>query len=43
LLEAIIGKPVPPKIQMVLMRGGITVLMALMLFLVVYDINRLFQ
>ena len=43
LLEAIIGKPVPPKIQIVLMRGGITVLMALMLFLVVYDINRLFQ
>ena len=43
LLEAIIGKPVPPKIQMVLMRGGITILMALMLFLVVYDITRLFQ
>ena len=43
LFEAVIGKPVPLKIQTVLMRGGITILMGLTLFLVVYDIIRLFQ
>ena len=43
LLEAVIGKPVPPRIQVVLMRGGITILMGLTIFLVVYDVIRLFQ
>ena len=30
-------------VQAVLMRGGITILMTLMLFLIVFDVNRLFQ
>jgi len=42
-VEAIIGKPVPLRIQAVLMRGGIAVLMGLTIFLVVYDVIRLFQ
>ena len=42
-LEAVIGKPVPPRIQAVLMRGGIAILMGLTIFLVVYDVIRLFQ
>ena len=41
--EAIRGKPLPLAVQAVLMRGGITILMALMLFLIVFDVNRLFQ
>ena len=43
LVEALIGKPVPLRIQGVLMRGGIAILMGLTIFLVVYDIMRLFQ
>ena len=43
LLEAVIGKPVPPRIQVVLMRGGITILMGLTIFLVVYDVIRLIR
>ena len=43
LLEAIIGKPVPLRIQLVLMRGGITILIGLTMFLVVNDVIRLFQ
>ncbi len=43
LLEAIIGRPVPLRIQALLMRGGISILMGLTLFLVVYDVIRLFQ
>ncbi len=43
LLEAVIGKPVPLQIQAVLMRGGITILMLLTIFLVVFDVIRLFQ
>ena len=43
LVEAVIGKPVPPRIQAVLMRGGIAILMGLTIFLVVYDVIRLFQ
>ena len=43
LLEAIIGRPVPLKVQAVLMRGGITILMGLTIFLIVYDVIRLFQ
>ena len=43
LFEAVIGEPVPPKIQAVLMRGGIAILMGLTIFLVVYDVIRLFQ
>ena len=41
--EAIRGKPLPLAVQAVLMRGGITILMALMLFLIVFDVKRLFQ
>ena len=39
--EAIIGRPVPLRIQAVLMRGGIAILMGLTIFLVVYDVIRL--
>jgi regulator of sigma E protease len=42
-LEAIIGKPVPIRIQAVLMRGGIAILMGLTIYLVIYDVVRLFQ
>ena len=42
-LEAAIGRPIPLKIQVALMRGGITILMGLTLFLVMYDIIRLFK
>ena len=41
--EAIRGKPLPLAVQAVLMRVGITILMALMLFLIVFDVKRLFQ
>ena len=40
-LEAIIGQPVPLRIQAVLMRGGVAILMGLTIFLVVYDVIRL--
>ena len=43
LVEAVIGKPVPPRIQAGLMRGGIAILMGLTIFLIVYDVIRLFQ
>jgi regulator of sigma E protease len=42
-LEALIGRPVPLRIQTALMRGGIAILMGLTLFLIVYDITRLLQ
>lgn len=41
--EAIRGKPLPLVVQAVLMRGGITVLMGLMLLLIVFDVSRLFS
>ena len=42
-LEAVIGQPVPLRIQAVLMRGGIAILMGLTTFLVVYDVMRLVE
>ena len=41
LWEAIFGKPLPIRLQASLMRGGIAILMGLMLFLVVTDLMRL--
>ena len=41
LWEAIFGKPLPIRLQAGLMRGGIAILMGLMLFLVVTDLMRL--
>ncbi len=40
-VEAVIGQPVPLRIQAVLMRGGIAILMGLTIILVVYDVIRL--
>ncbi len=40
--EAIFGKPLPLALQAALMRGGITILMALMLFLIIFDVSKLF-
>jgi regulator of sigma E protease len=42
-VEAVIGRPVPTGIQSILMQGGIAILMGLTLFLVVYDLIRIFQ
>jgi len=40
--EAVRGKPLPLGVQAALMRGGITILMTLMLILIVFDVSRLF-
>ena len=43
LLEAISGRPLPIRLQTIMMRGGIAILLGLTLFLVVNDVVRLFQ
>ncbi|NCF48060.1 MAG: RIP metalloprotease RseP, partial [Bacteroidetes bacterium] len=40
--EAIFGKPLPMALQLMLLRGGIAILLTLTLFLVVFDVTRLF-
>ncbi|MEC7208659.1 MAG: site-2 protease family protein, partial [Pseudomonadota bacterium] len=42
-IEAVIGKPLPEAFQAVLMRGGIALLLALMVCVTVYDIMRQFS
>ena len=42
-IEAIIGRPLPETFQAVLMRGGIALLLALMVTVTVYDIMRQFS
>lgn len=39
--EAIVGKPLPLELQNLLLRGGIAILMGLMVVLVVFDVARL--
>jgi regulator of sigma E protease len=41
--EAIRGKPLPLAVQSLLMRGGVAILMTLMLVLIVFDVSRLFH
>ncbi len=43
IIEAIIGKPLPDAWQSILMKGGIALLLSLMLFVINYDIIRLFK
>ena len=42
-IEAVIGRPLPEAFQAVLMRGGIALLLALMVCVTVYDIMRQFS
>ena len=42
-IEAIIGRPLPEAFQAVLMRGGVALLLALMVCVTVYDIMRQFS
>ena len=42
-IEAIFGRPLPEAFQAVLMRGGIALLLALMVCVTVYDIMRQFS
>ena len=42
-IEAIIGRPLPEAFQVVLMRGGIALLLALMVCVTIYDIMRQFS
>ncbi|MGB0818432.1 MAG: site-2 protease family protein, partial [Candidatus Puniceispirillaceae bacterium] len=42
-IEAIVGRPLPEAFQAVLMRGGIALLLALMVCVTVYDIMRQFS
>ena len=42
-IEAIIGRPLPEAYQAVLMRGGVALLLALMVSVTVYDIMRQFD
>jgi regulator of sigma E protease len=42
-IEAVVGRPLPEAIQAVLMRGGVALLLALMVCVTVYDIVRQFS
>lgn len=41
-IEAIIGRPLPEQIQSLLMKGGIALLLTLMIFVTVFDVARKF-
>ena len=43
LFEAVRGRPLPIAFQAVLIRGGVAILLGLTIFLVVYDVIRLFR
>ena len=43
IIEAVVGRPLPESFQAVLMRGGLALLLALMVCVTVYDIMRQFS
>ena len=42
IIEIILGKPLPIYVQNILMRGGVSILLALMILITIYDVARFF-
>ncbi len=42
IIEIILGKPLPIHVQNILMRGGVSILLALMILITIYDVARFF-
>ena len=42
IFEIILGKPLPIFLQNILMRGGVSILLALMILVTIYDVARFF-
>ena len=42
IIEIILGKPLPIYVQNILMRGGVSLLLALMILITIYDVARFF-